>query len=153
MLKISDEYLYGFTDAEGCFYVGIVPAKQIKLKWQVIPFFKISQNPKGKIVLEQFKSRLHCGYIKRNDTENSKDNSLAFVVRDLKNLTKFVVPFLEGKLTIKSVELAKFKKILSLMLLKKHLTKTGLIEIIDIAYSMNTTKRKVPKKILLKHIG
>ena len=93
MLVISDEYLYGFTDAEGCFYVGVVPSKETKLGWQVIPFFKVSQNPKGKVVLDYFKKRLGCGYVKLNDSKESSDKSLAFVVRDYENLTHSIIPF------------------------------------------------------------
>lgn len=152
MLEISDEYMYGFTDAEGCFYVGIVPSKETKLGWQVIPFFKVSQNPKGKVVLDYFIKRLKCGYIKSNDTKISSDKSLAYVVRNFQSLTTIIVPFFEGKLTVKSNEFKKFKKILTLMQDKNHLSKQGLNEIIDIAYSMNTLKRKVSKEMIMKSI-
>ncbi len=43
--QISKEYLAGFADGEGCFYVGIVPAKTARFGWQVITEFRVSQNP------------------------------------------------------------------------------------------------------------
>lgn len=151
-LTISDEYLYGFIEGEGCFYVGIVPSKDTKNKYQVIPFFKVSQNPRGKVILDYLKKRLDCGYVKQNDRKESSDKSLAFVVRDINSLISKVAPFFEGKLIIKRNEFLKFKKIIELMNEKKHLTSGGFKEILDIAYSMNTNKRKIPKEEILSHI-
>jgi len=64
--EISNEYLAGFADGEGCFYVGIVPARTAKFGWQVITEFRVSQNPQGKKILESFRERLECGTIKPN---------------------------------------------------------------------------------------
>ena len=151
-LYISDEYLSGFIDGEGCFYVGIVPAKEVKLGWQVIPFFKVSQNPAGKVILDGLKKRLDCGYIKRNDNQKSSDKSLAFVVRNFNDLITKVIPTFNGKLIIKRNSFNKFKKIIEYIQLKKHLNVQGLKEIIEIAYSMNTQKRKVSKESLIEQL-
>lgn len=35
----------GFTDAEGCFYVGIVKSNRVKINWEVQPEFKIGPAP------------------------------------------------------------------------------------------------------------
>ncbi|MGB9707182.1 MAG: LAGLIDADG family homing endonuclease [Microgenomates group bacterium] len=152
MLYISDEYLYGFVDGEGCFYVGVVPSRETKLKYQVIVFFKVSQNPKGKVVLDYLKKRLACGYVKPNDHKDSSDKTLAFVVRDFLSLKTKVIPFFENKLIVKRKEFLKFKKVIKKIDKKEHLTKNGLKEILDIAYSMNSEKRKVRKEEILKHI-
>ncbi|GAB4219168.1 MAG: LAGLIDADG family homing endonuclease [Candidatus Microgenomates bacterium] len=152
MLNVSDEYLYGFVDGEGCFYVGIVPSKETKNHFQVITFFKVSQNPKGKVILDYLKKRLDCGYVKPNASKNSTDKSLAFVVRDFLSLKSKVIPFFNKKLIIKKSEFIKFKKIIEKIDRNEHLTKNGLKEIIDIAYSMNTGKRKLTKQEILRHI-
>ena len=55
---ISNEYLAGFTDGEGCFYVGFSKRLDLPLKWQVITEFHVSQNPGGKNVLEVFEQVL-----------------------------------------------------------------------------------------------
>lgn len=152
-MVITDKYIAGFVDGEGMFYIGIVPSagsSRNKSGWQVIYFFKVSQNPAGKIVLDQIKKRLDCGYIKPNNQSNSNDKSLALVVRDLPNLRDKVIPFFEGKLVIKRKTLEKFKKVIQIVDAKKHLTKKGIKEVLDIAYSMNTGKRKVSKSEILK---
>ena len=150
MKLISDEYLIGFIEGEGCFYASIVPSKETTFGWQVIHFFKVSQNPCGKNVLLKLQQRLGCGYLKQNAGSLSKDKSLAFVVRNIRDLQDKVVPFLEGKLIIKNEVFSKFKSILDLVHAKKHLTKKGVEQVIELAYSMNTKKRRYKKEKILK---
>jgi hypothetical protein len=152
-LEFSDDYLAGFVEGEGTFYIGVVPSKGTsgsKSGWQVIYFFKVSQNPNGKMVLDYLRKRLGCGYLKVNDKKSQKDKSLAFVVRDLQSLKDKVIPFFEGKLAIKRKDFNKFKKVIRLVDQKAHLRKEGIKQVLDIAYSMNTRKRKVPKEEILR---
>ena len=151
MLTISDDYLIGFVEGEGMFYIGIVPSKETKSGWQVIYIFKVSQNPNGKVVLDYFKKRLACGYLKRNDKTGLTDKSLAFVVRNIEDLKTKVLPFFRNKLLIKKKSFEAFEKVLNSVSEGKHLSKEGLKEIIDIAYSMNTGKRKLTKQYILEH--
>src|SRR3990172_10739787 len=147
-LVTSDDYIAGFVDGEGMFYVGIVPSRgtsRNKSGWQVIYFLKVSQNPSGKIVLDAIKNRLGCGYIKPNSKSDPTDKSLAYVVRDLPSIKDIIIPFFEGRLVIKKRTFKKFKKIIELVSQKKHLSKKGMEQILDISYSMNTRKRRVSK--------
>ena len=147
---ISDDYLIGFVEGEGMFYIGIVPSKETKTGWQVIYFFKVSQNPVGKLVLEYLQKRLSCGYIKQNSQSDETDRSLAYVVRDLKSLRDIIIPFFEGKLIIKKQSFDKFKKVVEIVNNKEHLTRKGIEQILEIAYSMNTQKRRVSKEVILQ---
>ncbi|OGD62928.1 hypothetical protein A2160_04125 [Candidatus Beckwithbacteria bacterium RBG_13_42_9] len=150
MLKISDDYLVGFIEGEGAFYIGIVPSKETKSGWQVIYFFKVSQNPSGRAVLDFLKRRLSCGYVKENYRNNqAKDKSLAYVVRDIKSLREKVIPFLKDKLVIKRENFEKFREVIKIVSENEHLGKEGVNKIADIAYSMNTGKRKVTKSYIL----
>lgn len=149
-MQLSDDYLVGFVEGEGMFYIGIVPSKETKTGWQVIYFFKVSQNPIGKAVLNYFVQRLECGYIKANDKVGSTDKSLAYVVCDFKGLRDKVIPFFEGRLLIKKDAFDKFKQVIALIDQKKHFTHEGMKEILKIAYSMNTGKRRVLQEEILK---
>ena len=152
-LVTSDDYIAGFVDGEGMFYVGIVPSRgtsRNKSGWQVIYFLKVSQNPSGKIVLDAIKNRLGCGYIKPNSKSDPTDKSLAYVVRDLPSLKDVIIPFFEGKLVIKKRTYKKFKKVIELVSQKKHLSKKGMEQILDISYLMNTRKRRVSKTEILR---
>ena len=148
----SDDYLVGFVEGEGCFYIGIVKSKETITHWQVVYFFKVSQNPSGKIVLEKLKERLNCGYIKQNSRLDETDKSLAYVVRDLPSIIESVVPFFKGKLlTKKADDFDKFCQVIELVRKKEHLKKRGMTKILEIAYSMNTGKRKFSKEEILKN--
>lgn len=149
-LTISDDYITGFIEGEGMFYVGIVSSKETKTSWQVIYFFKVSQNPQGRVILEAIKKRFDCGYIKANSQTDPTDKSLAFVVRDLVSIRDKIIPFFEGKLFMKRDVFEKFKKIIEIVSAKKHLTKNGMKKILDISYNMNTGKRRFTKEDILK---
>ena len=151
MTNISDDYLVGFVEGEGMFYVGIVPSKETKSGWQIIYFFKVSQNPIGIEVLTFFKDRLGCGYVKSNSKSDSTDKSLAYVVRSFSDLKTKILPFFKNKLIIKKNSFDTFEKIISLVEKGEHLNKNGLGKIIDLAYSMNTKKRKVTKEYILEN--
>jgi hypothetical protein len=151
MFKLSDDYLIGFVEGEGMFYVGIVPSKQVKCGWQVIYMFKVSQNPNGKVILDYFKKKLRCGYVKPNDKSDSKDKSLAFVVRNIDDLRNKVLPFFRNRLVVKKRDFMAFEKVLDIVFLGKHTQKEGLKQIIDLAYSMNTGKRRLTKEYILNN--
>jgi hypothetical protein len=148
-MNLSDDYFIGFVEGEGMFYIGIVPSSETKSGWQVIYFFKVSQNPSGRKVLESLRNRLQCGYIKENSQSDKTDRSLALVVRDLPSLIDKIIPFFDNKLVIKKDAFEKFERILNLVREKKHLTKKGMKQILNISYSMNTQKRRFTKKEIL----
>ena len=50
----TGSYLAGFTDGEGCFYVGVHPTSNVTLGLQVIPEFHVSQNGERISVLRRF---------------------------------------------------------------------------------------------------
>ena len=108
--KVSNEYLSGFVDGEGCFYVGFGKREDLPLKWQIITEFHLSQNPGGKNVLEEFSRRLGCGYLKPNHPGSSKDKSWVLIVKDRKNLKEKLIPFFKKYPlhTSKRVELSIF---------------------------------------------
>ena len=55
----TGNYLAGFTDGEGCFYVGIHPTPNVTLGLQVIPEFHVSQNGERISVLQLFVEVMH----------------------------------------------------------------------------------------------
>jgi hypothetical protein len=87
-LKIS-----GFVDGEGSFHVGIQKSKNVKLGWQIVPEFHVSQSQDRQDALEIIKKIFGAGYIKPNHQNNPRDKTSVFVVRDRKSLTEKVIPF------------------------------------------------------------
>jgi hypothetical protein len=142
---VSDDYLMGLIDGEGMFHVGIVPSRFTRLGWQVIYLFKVAQNPIGEPVLRALQERLGCGTISPNARAGAKDRTLKYVVRDLENLSDKVVPFCDGRLIVKREAFQSFDAVLARVRGGEHLTASGLLEIVDIAYAMNTKARRVPR--------
>lgn len=149
MEKVSDEYLIGFIEGEGCFYVSVVRSQETTSGWQVVHFFKVSQNPRGKAVLNVLQQRLDCGYIKANGSQTSSDKSLAYVVRNILDLRDKVIPFLKGRLIIKQEDFSRFEKVVKIVSSKSHLKSEGMKRILDLAYQMNTKQRKYTQKEIL----
>jgi hypothetical protein len=145
---VSDDYLFGLIDGEGMFHVGVVPSRYTRLGWQVIYLFKVAQNPIGESVLRALQVRLDCGTISPNANSGARDRTLKFVVRDFGNLTEKVVPFCDGRLVVKREAFESFKEVLQRVSVDRHLTATGLLGIVDIAYAMNTRTRRVPRATL-----
>ncbi len=150
--QVSDEYLAGFTDGEGCFYVGFGKRNDLPLKWQVITEFHVSQNPGGRNLLELFKKRLDCGYLKPNHAKNPKDKSWILIVKDRDDLRKKVIPFFKNNplLTSKQQDFIIFSKVLQIIEQGKHLRKTGLKEIAELVFSsQRTTNKRYSKQMIL----
>lgn len=142
---VSDDYLLGFIEGEGMFHVGIVPSTLTRLGWQVIYLFKVAQNPIGECVLLALQERLGCGTISPNARAGGRDRTLKYVVRDYENLVAKVIPFCDGRLVIKRDALEALKAVLDRISVGRHLTANGLLEIVDIAYAMNTRTRRVSR--------
>lgn len=77
----TGNYLAGFADGEGCFYVGVHPTTNVTLGLQVIPEFHVSQNGERISVLQLFVEVLGCGAIKRNASTTSRDKTYVLVVK------------------------------------------------------------------------
>src|ERR1044072_446332 len=71
----TGNYLAGFADGEGCFYVGLHPTTNVTLVLQVIPEFHVSQNGERISVLQLFVEVLGCGGIKRNASASSRSEN------------------------------------------------------------------------------
>src|SRR3990167_5053964 len=90
--KVSNEYLSGFVDGEGCFYVGFGKREDLPLKWQIITEFHLSQNPGGKNVLEEFSRRLGCGYLKPHELPIKDIQKKFYCLKSLRDYTQDPIP-------------------------------------------------------------
>ncbi len=150
--EVSDEYLAGFTDGEGCFYVGFGKRDDLPLKWQVITEFHVSQNPGGKNLLEIFRKQLDCGYLKPNHAKSLKDKSWILIVKDRNDLREKVIPFFKKNplYTAKQQDFTIFSKVLEIIEQRRHLQKDGLKEIIELVFSnKRVTNKRYSKTMLL----
>ena len=133
--KLQAQWVVGFVDGEGCFYVGINPSPEMPCQFQVLPEFTVVQHKRDIQLLHALKKFFGCGVVRQNHGDR-----MAYRVRGLDHLTERIVPFFE-KHPLKSkkrVDFARFRKILYLMNQGKHLKKEGVEEIREIASAINT---------------
>lgn len=129
---MSPWFITGFTDAEGCFYVGITKSTKVKTKWEVQPSFKIELHIKDLELLRLIQNFLKVGNIKI-----FKDKA-TYYVNSLKDLEIIINHFeLYPLLSKKHEDFLLFKAVILLMVNKEHLTEEGLLNIVSMRASLN----------------
>jgi len=149
-MQIDPNWVAGFVDGEGTFYVGINRQPSMKVGYQVLPEFRIVQHQKDIKLLHALRNFFNAGVVRVNH-----DDRYELRIRDMKILISQIVPFFQKHTlhTQKKFDFIKFSKILNLMVQGKHLTKEGLIKIIDIALKMNRADKKKAIEIKKKLIN
>lgn len=134
--KYLYHYFAGFVEGEGCFSVSIKPHKQMKFGWVVDPMFSVYQHKKNRNILEIFQKELQCGYIVE---KQGNPEVLVLVVDNRRTLEEKIIPFFNKYrfLGTKWNDFLLFSQIVQMMKEKKHLEKSGLVEIVKKAFQMN----------------
>lgn len=154
--EIDQNYFAGFIDGEGCFYIGFSRRNDLPLGWQIITEFHLSQNPGGRNVLEAFSNRISCGYIKANHPKNPKDKTYVLIIKDRRDIENKLLPFFKNNQlhTSKKNDLEIFKKVISLIKQRHHLTKEGFREIVEIVFQTNRkTNKKYTKQVIISSLA
>lgn len=133
--NINPNWLAGFTEGEGCFYVKITKSKTHKIGLQVLLSFRISQHSRDTELMKSIIKYLECGII----NPDSRGLVVEIAVSKFKDISKKILPFfynypLQGT---KALNCADFATTFKLMQNKEHLTKEVLDEIIKIKSRMN----------------
>ena len=136
-MDLSPDWVVGFVDGEGCFFIGIQRSPTVKVGFQVIPEFRVVQHNRDIDVLHALKKFYGFGRVTRNHEERFE-----FRVRRLEHLREVARFFAEHPLkTKKRIDARKFSDVLRMMEEGRHLTDLGLKEIAKLAASMNTGNR------------
>ena len=144
-MKINPFWVSGFVDGEWTFYVGINRNDTMKVKFQVLPEFRIVQHEKDIQLLYALKKYFGVGVVRVNH-----DTRYELRIRSLEHINKYVIPHFDKYelLTQKKFDFLKFKEIIKLMNENKHLSVEGVKEIIAIASKMNRQEKITVPKIL-----
>jgi len=137
--KLEAQWVVGFVDGEGCFYVGINPQSEMKTGFQVLPEFTVVQHERDVQLLHALKHYFGCGVVRRNHADR-----MAYRIRDAKHLRERIIPFFERH-SLKSkkiLDFIKFRKVLMMMERGEHLTPEGVAQIRKIASKMNTGRER-----------
>ena len=136
-MELSPEWVVGFVDGEGCFFVGIQRNPTVTIGMQVIPEFRVVQHARDMDILHALKRFFGFGRVCQNHGDRWE-----YRVRRIEHLREIAHFFAKHPLrTKKRVDARKFSDVLRLMEERRHLTDDGLREIAKLAASMNTGNR------------
>ena len=147
-MDLDPEWIVGFVDGEGCFHISLQKHPEMTVGYQVLPEFVVVQHERDIQILHALKRYFRTGVVRRNHGER-----FAYRIRNLEGLHQVCEFFMNHQLkTKKNADFRKFRKVLLFMQRGKHLQRDGLIEIIEIIKTMNSTKRprleEIRKEIL-----
>ena len=133
-MNLDAQWVTGFVDGEGCFFVGINPHSEMTVGFQVLPEFTVVQHERDVQLLHALKAFFGCGVVRKNNGDR-----LAYRVRSKEHLLQHIVPFfVEHPLkSRKRADFEKFRRVLLKMETGEHLTAAGIDEIRRIAAEMN----------------
>ena len=137
---LPPEWISGFVDGEGCFFVGINKHPEMTSGYQVLPEFTVVQHVRDVQILHAIKKFFGCGVVRSNH-----DDRMAYRVRCIEHLLQRIIPFFEAHplRTKKRIDFLKFREIVLKMQKGVHLDPQGIKKIREIAQSMNRGAGKI----------
>lgn len=146
--RLNPHWIVGFIDGEGCFSVSFSKREKFRLGLEVRASFSVSQKSHSRSVLDQICTELGCGSVRYS----AKDDTWKYETRDIRDITEKIIPFFQKYplLTNKRNDFALFVEICNLIRTNHHLSRDGLIDIINLATQMNSSgTRKYSREQLL----
>ena len=147
LIKIG--WITGYVDGEGCFSINFIrqPHRQNrqgnKTGFQVAHEFAVTQGASSVESLHLLMKFFGVGNVYINKRyDNHKEHMYRYCVRARKELVKTIIPFFDQYplRTSKQGNFLKFAECMRLMETGAHLTRSGLIKIVEIAETMNHKK-------------
>lgn len=131
--NINSQWIAGFVDAEGCFFVNVIKATT-KIGYSVSLVFKITQHSKDMELLGGLTNYLKCGQVYLS-TSQARADLMASKLADI----ELIIEFFKQNTLIgsKAKDFADFCAIFELVKNKSHLTQEGLETIRTIKEGMN----------------
>jgi hypothetical protein len=147
LIKIG--WITGYVDGEGCFSINLIRQphrhnrRGYKTGFQVAHEFAVTQGASSVESLHLLVKFFGVGavYINRR-YDNHKEHVYRYCVRARNDLVKTIIPFFDEYplRTSKQGNFLKFAECIRLIEAGVHLTKSGLIKIVEIAETMNHKK-------------
>jgi hypothetical protein len=142
-------WVIGFVDGEGCFSVGFVRQaggqrrRGYRTGWQVAHEFAVTQGASSIGCLNELREFFGVGAVIANRRyDNHREDLRRYVVRRRLDLVERIIPFFE-RYPLRSAKRANFEKFAQVVWMVDngcHLTRDGLVEIAEIAQTMNRQK-------------
>jgi hypothetical protein len=146
---IKRGWVIGFVDGEGCFSIGFIrqpdrkSRKGYRTGYQVSHEFAVTQGAKSVSCLHELREFFGVGQVLINKRyDNHKEHLYRYVVRSRKELLEVIIPFFQQNPmhSSKQQDFEKFARCVESIEAKRHLTREGLVEIAEVAQTMNRQK-------------
>lgn len=134
--NLEPNWITGFIDAEGCFYVYLGKRKDRKSGWKIQPCFQIKLHIKDKNLLLRIKSYFgEIGTI----VINNNYNFVVYKIYSLDQNIRTIIPHFDKYplITQKQGDFFIWKKIINLINNKEHLNEKGLIKVVSLKTNLN----------------
>jgi hypothetical protein len=167
--RLSEDrgWVIGFVDGEGCFSIGFVRQGEragrsgYRTGYQVSHEFAVTQGASSVACLNELVEFFGVGMVVANRRyDNHREHLYRFVVRRRIDLLERIIPFFREHpmRTSKQQNFEKFARCVELIAHGRHLSRSGLIEIAEIAQTMNRRKPQArphqnPQRPYAKHPG
>ena len=142
--RLEAEWIVGFVDGEGCFFVGFNRQPKMTVGWQVLPEFRIVQHMRDEQILNKLREYFGFGSVVINNGDR-----MEFRVRGIIDLTKIVEFFKRNPLrTRKKKDFEKFAHVIRIIQNGQHLKNEGLRKAAQLAVTMNRKCNTTASRIL-----
>jgi len=144
-MNLEAQWIVGFIDGEGCFYVGILKRSDMTVGAQVQPELTVVQHEQDIQVLHGLKKFFGCGQVVKNN-----DTRYSWRVRNLNHFLTILIPFFEKHplKTKRRQEFLVFREICLKMQKGEHLDPNTFPVIQELANSLRvqTPEQKAKKE-------
>ena len=138
---ISNEYVVGLTDREGCFYVHIRTSSAYRARAAVQMHFHLKLQERDRQLLEMVRDRIGCGAVYSQKEQRANHcQCYRYTVSAMRDIENMVIPFFTKyplQSASKKANFDLFCQIAQLVKAQKHLTSEGLDEIRALKRCMN----------------
>lgn len=138
---VSNEYVVGLTDGEGCFFVNIWKTPAYRAGAQVQMHFHIKMQERDRAVLEKIRNTLQCGEVYfQKEVRANHCQCYRYTVSSRKDIIEKVIPFFRKhplQTASKRANFKLFSKIAHLMEKDVHKTAEGIEKIRAFKAQMN----------------
>ena len=143
--KLHPQYVSGFVDGEGSFWVSVYRDETMRNKIFARPEFTIELRADDRKILERIQRTIGCGKIYECNYERyGWYPHVKYKVSRLDEVSEILIPFFEKwPLQAKKAEVFRyFKEIIKKRMRKEHLTAKGVKEIIKLQTKMRALGKK-----------
>ena len=138
---VTNEYVVGLTDGEGCFYVNVSKLSTYRAGYRIQMHFHLKMQEKDRELLEKVRERLNCGAVYfQKERRANHTQCYRYTVSAHEDIFNKIIPFFQQyplQSASKSKSFGIFCKIADLLQKQKHFTEKGVKQIRALKSHMN----------------